>query len=111
MALAVILLAGAGLMIRSYLNTYSADIGVQTEKILMGAPNLSASRYPDATARVSFYDRLKTRLEAVPGVESMALTSAIPLWGAARLSYELDGTAPVDEQSRPTLSAVTISPG
>jgi predicted permease len=111
MALAVVLLAGAGLMIRSYLNTYSADIGVRTERILIVIPNLPASRYPDATARISFYDRLKTRLEAVPGVESTALTSTIPLWGAARLSYELDGAAPVDEQSRPTLSAVTISPG
>jgi putative ABC transport system permease protein len=98
-------------MIRSYLNIYSANIGVQPEKLLTGIPNLSASRYPDATARVAFYDRLKTHLEAVPGVESTALTSTIPLWGAARLSYELDGAAPVDEQSRPTLSAVTISPG
>ncbi len=110
-ALAVILLAGAGLMIRSYLNTYSADIGVQTEKILTGIPNLSASRYPDATARFSFYDRLKTRLEAVPGVESVSLASSIPLWGAARLSYELDGAAPIDQQSRPTLSAVTVDAG
>jgi len=111
MALAVILLAGAGVMIRSYINTYSADIGVQPEKILTGIPNLPASRYPDATARMSFYDRLKTRLEATPGVESVALASTIPLWGAARLSYELDGSTPVDEQSRPALSAVTIGPG
>jgi len=109
-ALAVILLAGAGVMIRSYLNTYSADIGVQPDKLLTGIPNLSASRYPDATARISFYDRLETRLEAIPGVESAALASSIPLWGAARLSYELDGAPPVDDQSRPTLSALTISP-
>ena len=111
MTLAVILLAGAGVMIRSYVNTYSADIGVQSEKILDGIPNLLAFRYPDATARFSFYDRLKTRLEAVPGVESVALASSIPLYGASRLSYELDGWAPVDEQSRPTLSAVTVGPG
>jgi putative ABC transport system permease protein len=111
MALAVILLAGAGVMIRSYLNTYSEDIGVQPEKILTGIPNLSASRYPDATVRISFYDRLKTRLEAVPGVESVALASGIPLFGAGRLSYELDGATPVDEQSRPALSALTIGPG
>ena len=111
MALAVILLAGAGVMIRSYLNTYSADIGVQSEKILTGLPNLSASRYPDARAQISFYDRLQTRLEAIPGVESVALANAIPMMGAARLFYELDGATPVDEQSRPTLSALTISPG
>ncbi len=111
MTLAVVLLAGAGVMIRSYVNTYSADIGVQSEKILDGIPNLLAFRYPDATSRFSFYDRLKTRLEAVPGVESVALASSIPLYGASRLSYELDGWAPVDEQSRPTLSAVTVGPG
>jgi putative ABC transport system permease protein len=111
MALAVILLAGAGVMIRSWLNTYSADIGVQSEKILTGLPNLSASRYPDATARVSFYDRLQSRLEAIPGVESVALANTIPMMGAARLSYELNGATPVNEQSRPTLSALTIGPG
>jgi predicted permease len=110
-ALAVILLAGAGVMIRSYVNTYSADLGVQSEKILDGIPNLLAFRYPDATARFSFYDRLKTRLEAVPGVESVALASSIPLYGASRLSYELEGASPADEQSRPTLSAVTVGPG
>jgi putative ABC transport system permease protein len=111
MALAVILLASAGVMIRSYMNTYSADIGVQPEKILTGIPSLPASRYPDATAQISFYDRLETRLEAVPGVESVALASTIPMMGGARLSYELDGAAPVDEQSRPMLSSLTISPG
>jgi putative ABC transport system permease protein len=110
-ALAVILLAGAGVMIRSYVNTYSADLGVQSEKILDGIPNLLAFRYPDALARFSFYDRLKTRLEAVPGVESVALASSIPLYGASRLSYELEGASPADEQSRPTLSAVTVGPG
>ena len=111
MALAVILLAGAGVMIRSYVNTYSADLGVQSAKILTGLPNLPASRYPNARARISFYNLLQTRLEAIPGVESVALASAIPMMGAARLSYELDGAAPVDEQSRPTLSALTIGPG
>jgi len=111
MALAAILLAGAGVMIRSYLNTYSADIGVQAVKILTGIPNLAASRYPDARARISFYDRLQTSLEAIPGVESVALASTIPMMGAARLSYALDGATPVDEQSRPALSAVTIGPG
>jgi predicted permease len=110
-ALAVILLAGAGVMIRSYVNTYSADVGVQSKKILDGIPNLLAFRYPDARARFSFYDRLKTRLEAIPGVESVALSSSIPLFGSSRLSYELEGASPADEQSRPTLSAVTVGPG
>ena len=111
MALAVILLAGASVMIRSYVNTYSADVGVQSKKILDGIPNLLAVRYPDATARFSFYDRLKTRLQAIPGVESVALASSIPLFGASRLSYELEGASPADEQSRPALSAVTVGPG
>ena len=111
MALAVILLAGAGVMIRSYMNTYSADIGVQPEKILTAIPNLPSSRYPNAAARISFYDRLNNGLEAVPGVESVALASDVPMMGAARLSYELDGAVPVDEQSRPALSALTIGPG
>ena len=72
MALAVVLLAGAGVMIRSFLNIYTADLGVKTANILTVAIDLPAAKYPRAEAWVPFYDRLKARLEAIPGVESVA---------------------------------------
>ncbi len=111
MALAVVLLAGAGVMLRSFLNLYNAELGVKTANILTLTVGPPPARYPDGAARISFYDRVKTRLEAIPGVESVAITRALPTNGAARLPYELAGAPESDEQRRPTLGALAISPG
>ena len=110
MALAVVLLAGAGVMIRSFLKIYTADIGVKTENVLAAAFNLPKDRYPRPESQISFYDRLKTRLESVPGVESVAAATDLPTAGARRFPYELAGAEPVDERRRPTVPAVVIAP-
>jgi putative ABC transport system permease protein len=110
MALAVVLLAGAGVMIRSFLNIYTADPGVNAANILTMFLRLPDDKYPHPEARISFHERLKTRLEAIAGVESIAIANSLPAQGAGRLSYELAGAPPVDEQRRPTLSALVIGP-
>ncbi len=110
MALAVVLLAGAGVMIRSFLKIYSADVGVKTENILIGSLGLPAEKYPRAESQVSFFDRLKTRLESIPGVESVAIAERLPTSGSRLLPYELAGAPPVEDQRRPRLSALVIGP-
>ena len=110
MALAVVMLAGAGVMIRSFLNVYTADLGVQTEKLLTAGLNLPVARYSRAEAWISFYGRLQARVEAIPGVESMALASYIPTWSVKPFPYELAGAPPVDERRRPKTSALIVSP-
>ena len=59
---------------------------------------------------MSFFDRLEARLQAIPGVEAIAIASALPAGGSKRVPFELDGAAPLDEQRRPTLSMLTVSP-
>ncbi len=108
MALAIVLLAGAGVMIRSFFNIYNADLGVRTGNILTLGFNPPEVKYPDAQAHASFYDRVKTSLEEIPGVESVSITRALPEEGSGHLPYQLDGTPDVDEQSRPTLRDLTI---
>jgi predicted permease len=107
MALAVVLLTGAGVMIRSFLTIYTADLGVTTANVFTMGVNLPTEKYPSAEAQIAFYDRLKPRLEAIPGVESIAFSHSLPTWGSLMLPYELPG-APADEQRRPTLWAVII---
>ncbi len=114
MALAVVLLAGAGVMMRSFLNLYSADLGVKTGNLLTVAFGLPEARYPNAETFTKFYDRVKAAVEETPGVDSVALTSALPALGAARAPFELAGDAATfdasDDQRRPTLFALTIGP-
>jgi len=111
MALAIVLLAGAGVLIRSFLKIHNADMGVNTANVLVGSVDLPAAKYPSAETKISFFDRLATRLEATPSVESVALAETLPSWGSAKRPYELDGAAPATSGSRPTLRALKVSPG
>ena len=73
--------------------------------------DLLAAKYPRAEDKISFYDRLITRLEAMPGVESVATADSLPACGSNRLPYELAGAPPVDDSRRARLSALKIGPG
>jgi putative ABC transport system permease protein len=86
-------------------------VGVSTANTLIASVGLPAANYPRPEAQISFYDRLKTRLEAIPGVESIAIADQLPTWGTRRIPYEIAGAAPVDERRGPRLSALVISPG
>ena len=109
-ALAVVLLAGAGVMTRSFLNIYNADLGVKTANILTVTIELPPAAYPGAEAWVFFYDRLKARLEGIPGVDSVAIAARLPTEGSRRRPYEVAGAPRVDGQHRPVLSALTVGP-
>ena len=109
-ALAVVLLAGVGLMGRSFLNIYHAPLGVNAANVLtMSVALPSQAKYLRPEDQIAFYERLKTRLASLSEVESVALASHLPTSGASRFPFELDNS-PVDGARRPTLSAVTIDP-
>ena len=111
MALAVVLLAGAGVMIRSFLKIHNADIGVNTANILGAAIDLPPAKYARAEDKISFYERLITRLGAMPGVESVATADGLPACCSNRLPYELAGAPPADDSRRERLAEMKISPG
>ncbi|HEX5229652.1 MAG TPA: ABC transporter permease [Bryobacteraceae bacterium] len=111
MAMAVVLLAGAGVMIRSFLKIHNANMGVDANHILVGLVAPPASRYPNAAARISFFDRLETEIRAIPGIESAVLADSLPSWGSRRAEYELPADTPAGSRGRPKVSALPISPG
>jgi len=100
MALAVVLLSGAGVLVRSFLKFYTANIGVETRNVLVGFVTL-----PDAASRTGFVDRFKARLEAIPGVESAAVASQRPVDGSVLQPFALD-----DGIRRPTVSTLVAGP-
>jgi putative ABC transport system permease protein len=109
-ALAVVLLAGAGLMVRTFLNVYRASLGVNENNVLTMRLALPTSKYPKPTDQIAFHERLKPRLLALPGVASVEITNFLPTGGSASFQYELEGVPPVDTQRRPTLSALVLGP-
>jgi putative ABC transport system permease protein len=109
-ALAVVLLAGAGVMIRSFLNVTGADTGIVTDRTLTASLNLPTSSYASGAERVAFFDELHARLTATSGIESVAFANILPTWGSIRLPYELDDNEVLDESMLPRVPTVVISP-
>jgi putative ABC transport system permease protein len=106
MALAVVLLAGAGLMIRSFLNAYRGDIGIRIDNILTMEIQLPNKNYLKPEQQLAFFDRLKPRIGALPGVESATVTSNIPLSGSWGFPYEVEGEPQPDARLRPNIDTV-----
>jgi predicted permease len=77
-AAALVLLIGAGLMIRTLANLHAADLGFRPEGLLTMRTTLPPAKYPDETARLAFYDSVLRRVSALPGVESAAYASLLP---------------------------------
>jgi putative ABC transport system permease protein len=78
MALAVVLVIGAGLLLRSLGALSRVDVGFDPNGLLTFQLYLPPARYPDATAAGGFYASLLQRLEALPGVQSAAAMSGLP---------------------------------
>jgi len=78
MALAVVLVIGAGLLIRSLGALQRVDVGFQVDGLLTFQLYLPPARYPDAPTAASFYASLLDRLAALPGVQSAAAMSGLP---------------------------------
>jgi putative ABC transport system permease protein len=107
-SLAVLLLAGAGLMIRSLLNTSRADIGVDTANVLSTSLNLRATKYPRFADQVAFQDRLKARLESLPGIEVVDVASDLPAESPDDFAYEIDGSPRADSRNPSTASGLIV---
>jgi predicted permease len=109
MALCVILLAGAGLMIRSAINLYGAPIGVNTKNVLTMGINLPEAKYRLPADQITFHRTLEARLDGLAGVEAAALVSNLPLRTWLTFSYELEGQAP-DPDHPPQIGGIVVSP-
>jgi putative ABC transport system permease protein len=90
--LAVVLVTGSGLMLRSVLNMYNVDMGFETENILTFRLNPSSNKYDTQPSRVAFYRELLQRLNDLPGVISAGATYSLPLTsGANNWSIIIEG--------------------
>lgn len=108
MVLCIVLLSGASLMIRSAINTYSAPVGVNAANVLTMYIGLPEAKYPRAEDQIAFHRRLKTKLEALPGVEAVSLASSLPTGFVQYLPYELEDHPPGDSGSRPVTGELIV---
>lgn len=90
-ALSLMLLTGAGLLLRTFANLRQADIGVHTDSVLAASVILPPEKYRTLDTEWSFFHRLVESLEASPGVRSAALSTELPLEGGNNGYITIDG--------------------
>jgi putative ABC transport system permease protein len=91
LAMTMMLLAGANLLVGALLRTSRVDVGARTEGVLVAQLRLTDRKYPDATARRAFYDRLEERLAGAPGLVAASVASEAPLEQGTRQSIVAEG--------------------
>jgi len=114
-ALALILVAGAGLILRSFWNVTQVDLGIRRDHILTFSVPIQHDRTASAPQIRSVYQQLEERIAAVPGVMKIAIAPGLPTNGAGRLHFTIAGQ-PSDESDnspdkQPQAMINTVTPG
>lgn len=108
MALAVVLLAGAGVMGRSFFNVYFADTGIDLAGLNAALIDLPLGRYPSAERREAFFSDLEARLGAAPEIAAATLASTLPTTRVPPATYEIEGETRVATDEPRRVGALTI---
>ena len=109
-ALSLVLLIGAGLMIRSFARLLAVDPGFKADQVLTAFVSLPVSKYSERQEQVAFFDRLLERLRNVPGVNAAGIVTNIPLYGGSSTGFEVDGRPEALPGQRPMTDYRLTSP-
>ncbi len=107
-ALALILLVGAGLLIRSFRAISEVDPGFNPRNVLTLSVPLPQAGYPDQATQYRFYENALARVQGVPGVQAAAMVFRLPLVGLATVIFTAQGQ-PVPTGSEPNADYRVIS--
>jgi predicted permease len=106
--LTLVLLAGAGFMMRSFLSLYRTEVGGDTSHVLTLRLYLPLAKYPRPDARAALARRLEERLRGVTALQSFALTTNPPLFGGFVRQLAVQGRDdPADRRPEVTMVAIT----
>jgi putative ABC transport system permease protein len=109
-ALALVLLTGAGLMLRNFARLTGGHPGFDARNLLTMRIGLSGVRYPQNSQRLLFYRSLLTRVKSLPGVESAAAIQILPLGGRHHVTFSVEGRGPRPGSGETTAQYRTVTP-
>ena len=90
-ALAVVLLVGAGLMMKSLFRLLQTNVGFKTENVLTAFVILPPSKYNDTKKQINFNDQLRERVQSLPGVSGAGTVNILPVNGGNTTRFFVDG--------------------
>jgi putative ABC transport system permease protein len=111
MAVAVTLLVGGGLMLRSFQRLQELDLGFRPDNLLSARMDLPEDKYPDQSRRAAFLTRVLERVRALPGVVSAGSTTNIPLsHSSIDMTFTVEGRPSPNPAEVPITAARLVSP-
>ena len=110
-ALALTLLVGAGLMIKSVSRLQGISPGFEPRNVLTLRVDLPATRFRSDTQQVAFFDELLPRVAALPGVRAVGANTSLPFGGGTTRSFQVEGLEMTEGQPEPWGDFRVVSPG
>jgi putative ABC transport system permease protein len=107
-AVALMLLVGAGLLIRSFDKLTKVDLGFEPSQVLTYSVTFPSAKFGDRDQAAPLYDALLERAKALPGVQQAALSADLPMGGASYLSFSIQGRP--DRPARPGAAPEDMQP-
>ena len=109
-ALSVVLLAGAGLLFRSFLRLQSVNTGFVSEQVLTAKLNPSGTSYKDPADYAKFYKQVLERISTVPGVQDAGLINTLPLDKGPTTGFRVDGRPITTPDKWPSVNYRLVTP-
>ena len=111
LALAVVLLLGAGLLVRSFNKLVAIDLGFDRENVLTARINLPRSNYSKSAQTEAFQQQLLQRVQSLPGVQAAGTINHTPLSGFGMIALiDIEGHPPLDREKDPPIGIGSVSP-
>jgi putative ABC transport system permease protein len=89
--LSVVLLAGAGLLFRSFIRLQAVDAGFTPQQVLTAQLSPAGPKYDDNADYTAFYEQVLERARTIPGVANVGVINTLPLSGGPTIAYRIDG--------------------
>lgn len=110
-ALAVLLLSGAGVLARSFFIVQGRDPGFDPSHVLTTLTRLPEGRYPDAASQFRYLDRIAEGLRGLPEVQAVAFSDSGVAERGGRAAFDIDGAIEPTPATRPQVRTMAVSPG
>jgi putative ABC transport system permease protein len=109
-ASALVLLVGAGLMIKSFWQLLKVDPGFNPDNALTLSVALPRTKYPEETQQVAFFQQLLEKVSALPGVQAAGISNAMPLGNDYVAGFEIEGRPPLPPGAGQSTNFYAVSP-
>ncbi len=108
-ALSLMLLIGAGLLLKSFLRLQNENPGYDSRNALTMTLSLPGSKYKENHKRTAFFDQVLDRFNSMPGVESAAASTSIPFAGDFKWGFEITGRPPMAPSDVPSANYYAVT--